>query len=102
MTQLGTGTAAHLRRLAALTAGEVRLVLADLPGRAVVGAVRQEGTLWVILDVTKPDPYDHLARLIETWPLECPRAATASSVVNPTSRRTPLPVQRDRRSYGAG
>lgn len=52
-----------------LVDGEVRLVEGELPGRAVVGVVRQGSQLWIILDLSKPYPYRHLAELMNDWPL---------------------------------
>jgi hypothetical protein len=78
MHRLSSAAVAELRRLAEveqvyyLVDGQVRLVVDSLPGRAVVGVARQGDLLWVVLDLDKPDPYHHLVRLMNTWPLDDP------------------------------
>lgn len=77
MHRLSTKAAAELQEFVEsqrewpcqLADGEVRIICAPLPGRAVIGVERAGDTLWIVVDATKPGARDQLAALIDDWPL---------------------------------
>lgn len=47
--------------------GEVRVVCAPLPGRAIVSATRVDGILWICLDLDKPSAHRHAGAMLREW-----------------------------------
>lgn len=64
---------------------EARLILAPLPGRAVVSAARVRGVLYMVMDYEKAGARSQLWRLIQEWRVEydAPEARLAPSRVPP-------------------
>jgi hypothetical protein len=96
MRHLSAPAAAVLRRFAEdgdLTKipvnGELRVVNAELTGRHAVSLARQGETLWVILDLARPEALGQLRDLLRTWPMPAvlrmpfvvPPAASAMELV---------------------
>jgi hypothetical protein len=67
--------------------GDARLVVASLPGRAIVVAARVNGVLVVCMDLDKPSAPGHARAMLEEW-----RQKFLGDVVIPAQRKEPCPL----------
>lgn len=67
--------------------GDARLVVASLPGRAIVVAARVKGVLVVCMDLDKPSAPGHARAMLEDW-----RRKFLGDVAIPAQRKEPCPL----------